>query len=927
MNTNIARLADTPLLDTLSDKLSKLQPLDDGNPEDTIWRFTVDGGRATCTLDFSIFELRHVQFQKEVLIKYDANDVSLSLRDFAKLIWLDMATGKKPTGMFYRGVFTILKGVFAFIVDRNIDYIKVTDLEDFYGFMLTQDVTEKGIQRRLSAPSYANRLGVIPLPILTRLFSRYSVNQVLESINDRQASKALNSICQNLMDMTFLEYVNGGSFNFLGLDVGKHYIDHCYNVFEKNFAYSAAIRHTIDTCLNNNDFHDYIGLNRSIFQPLLGKVLIGRSLEDIYKEKPTAYSKLEAIREYSHAVFRENYTYASNLINAFKIDTVNRIITKCKLPERFDTQEFVRSLLFVDVFHGHFKGQFAEHKKSKKAIWQEYASTCEGDDTLSIDLVTFERIATGVIDESAIKLPIGDENLRTYFQHALQTLPISIDEHRFTGIRFLNMWCNYSSYAGALCWVGMTGWRKSEFGFPLSAINIAVNAEPSDNHYTPWRFNVKWEVPKTSGKTPLDREVTLSCYILATQLAHLNNAGDDLPCLYPVDPQLKNVGRSEAPIKTAINSWWGDFVTNYTFFVDIDRHKFLSNKGKQASKSEDAELTALEARYQFSASHMTELTRMRERLQQELPLVLLAITNSSSNKLGSILKRYIAGELDIDNVHLLENNLSTETLDKLKNGEYELSTALVMFVRNELLGDSVYPSPHAFRHVWAEAVLTRYRGDVGKFIRANFKHLNERFFMAYVRNKAMQSIIHTATRQVINSVVRKQLNSVEDKYRGFAGGFDRYLVKAVSITHIYSQNEYEALATRIATEKVVTMKANPWSDCILRVGTEGIAKCSKNGVPQRQNAEPKLCLGCINGNISEGHFIGIVVYTKQDVEACRNPSLPYFIKEQHVEVVKNALKRVTELRDNSAPESKYEVFIDYLAETLEIVQKEGKRHE
>ena len=128
MNTNIARLADTPLLDTLSDKLSKLQPLDDSNPEDKIWRFTVDGGRATCTLDFSIFELSHIQFQREVLIKYDANDVSLSLRDFAKLIWLDIVTGKKPTGLFYRGALTILKGVCAFIVDRNIDFIKVTNL-------------------------------------------------------------------------------------------------------------------------------------------------------------------------------------------------------------------------------------------------------------------------------------------------------------------------------------------------------------------------------------------------------------------------------------------------------------------------------------------------------------------------------------------------------------------------------------------------------------------------------------------------------------------------------------------------------------------------------------------------------------------------------------------------------------------------------
>lgn len=54
---------------------------------------------------------------------------------------------------------------------------------------------------------------------------------------------------------------------------------------------------------------------------------------------------------------------------------------------------------------------------------------------------------------------------------------------------------------------------------------------------------------------------------------------------------------------------------------------------------------------------------------------------------------------------------------------------------SEILDGVRYPSPHAFRHIWAEAVLTRYQGDVGAVIRHQFCHLDNSFFMAYLRDK------------------------------------------------------------------------------------------------------------------------------------------------------------------------------------------------
>lgn len=68
-----------------------------------------------------------------------------------------------------------------------------------------------------------------------------------------------------------------------------------------------------------------------------------------------------------HKQFFEAYISAELIVNAFKLDTINRITKESRLPERYDAQEFIRSLLFVDVF--------GEHGKSKQAIWEEYQAT------------------------------------------------------------------------------------------------------------------------------------------------------------------------------------------------------------------------------------------------------------------------------------------------------------------------------------------------------------------------------------------------------------------------------------------------------------------------------------------------------------------------------------------------------------------------
>ena len=251
----------------------------------------------------------------------------------------------------------------------------------------------------------------------------------------------------------------------------------------------------------------------------------------------------------------------------------------------------------------------------------------------------------------------------------------------------------------------------------------------------------------------------------------------------------------------------------------------------------------------------------------------------------------------------------------------EISSVDSANIRLQILQDVAYPTPHAFRHVWAEAVLRRYRGDVGKFIRANFKHLDESFFMAYLRDKETNAVYQVAKRTTINAIVRQQLLSLTNNDREFAGGFDQLLTKAVNSTQVVSYEEYVELSNRISEERVINISPRPWVTCMLRVRTEAFAKCSEDGEPQPQKAEPKFCLGCINANIAAGNFNGIVIYIQPDINACRNESLPAFVRKMHEPIVRNALKRVRELAKNS---DKYNDFIQYLEDTLLIADKLNK---
>lgn len=875
MSRNKAWTNESAFYDALNVKLQASNPCGNTSFDSDIWLFDAPGvNRKYITIDFSIFKSPHLNFQNITTLEYDGANIQVNLSTLAKVIWLHMVEGLKNTAQKFLGTYTCLTLLFAYLKQERLRVLGPTVLEEFYTFCLTQNVNTESIQKRLSTPSYGNRIECFSIGKLRHILLRYNINGIVGAITQGRCSKALNKVTLEIMNMTAREYRQGGSFNFLGLEIGKHYIDHCNNRFEEYFSHTAAINNTLNTFGDKKLFQVFTKSSLRI-KGIIAKILAGDSFFLGYVPSGDKIDKAKKIEKVIHKFFIEEFHKSCWLSHPFFIDNINKIAEVCKLPIRYDTQEFVRSLLFVDAF--------GKLEKSKEAIWKEFCASLTTERyQVKISLEEFEKLAKNIISESIPILPESAEKLREYLKR--RAADINAEKRPESGKCTLAKLIASVSYAGTTCFIASTGWRASEFTFPLNSIEIVPNFDALDNHYTPWRFLVKWTVPKSHGETKLSREITLASYILAAQVRELRRLASS-ECIFP-SPDI------------SVREWWFDFVNNYILF----------------NKSHIENTEAL------SVFKYSNLEAIHQRLEKELSVITMTLSRHGESYFMNRLKLLKEGKLDKKSEQIFVDNLSDSTLEFALRNLERLDKADIMAIRSELIGEASFPTPHAFRHIWAEAVYQRYRGDVGKFLRANFKHMDSHFFYTYLRDKDMKSISNVAQRHFINNVVRQNIGSFGQKKKEYAGGTNRFLEKVITLTKVITEEDKSHLAQKISDTRIVAAQENPWSTCFLRRGTEKIAKCSEDGVPQRHNASPKFCLDCINADISSGNFNGIVVYIKSDIDACREVSLPYELKLHSIETVRIAVKRVRELRHNSG-NRKYDAFIAYAINSLELAER------
>jgi hypothetical protein len=904
------------LIQHLNDSLALLTPVEETEFSSNNWNFEYQTANNIfqIKLDFALFNLPHLKFIEMTTLLFDGKYYQISSVELAKILFLAQASTKGSSS--YLKQINAIKRLFAFLSEQGLTCVEVDDFQAFFQYMMSVDVNVSGVSQRFSSLGYSTAFYPFNIDKLYGVLQFYGIEGVFAHTSVTHYKKSLKSAVKVMTGLTLADYMAGDSFNYLTLSVGRHYVDHCGNYFQKHFPMAKAIQ----VCLRElpeiiqQSFEQKIGSRYNVDKSLLRfirAVLKGRDiLIDPFLIKSgrqkgqfeISKERCKLIQSLTLEFFWQEYQKACDETVLLSEHALTLLAKQLDLPERFDSYEFLRTMLLTQLTD-------FQLPQDPDALLRQYCATLK--DKREITLMQFFDTCN-LVKKKLIKLaPQNKQNLAQLLAQA--DIPFNSD-----GFAIREFIGNVEA-AGCTMMITLTGWRASEYGFPLAAINITRNQDILDSTYTPFRFMLNWVVPKTNGKTKLDREITLSAYFLAFQLNSLFKESDTSPCLYSSDMKRKDAAYSATMFGGRVLRMWQDFVHNYVPFAELRQLKTLREKSV-LNENERHDFARLTTKYPDNA-YTADFLHTMQKVTNELPLLLATgqlskngNTQSRAKLFGFINGTLVANEMILWQRHLdplLQQKLKELTIEKPE----DLSRELVQTCTANMLDNCVYPTPHGFRHIWAEAVLRRYSGDVGWFIRSHFKHLDERFFMRYLRLKNFKEIHDIAKRTAVSSIVRMHMLTLRDEHRAYSGKFDVFMRRLGKVTKVIPLDKLNEVADQFSATEVIDLKANSWCDCILRRTTEKRANCAVDGEPQRQNADPSLCLDCINGNIEEGHVIGIMLHVENHVKILKNKELPESFKSISKSTVINARKQFLQLKRNSGS-NKYDDHIKYFDDAL-----------
>ncbi|MEI6895806.1 MAG: hypothetical protein V5789_14520 [Colwellia sp.] len=903
------------LLQKLDDKLALFMTFDSTKFSSNKWYFKYrsSGQNRNISLDFSLFDCPHLKFFETIDLIFDGEKYQVNSVELAKILFLEQAS-TTSYGTFNAGLKQLAR-LFFFLRERGLTCVKASDYQELFQYFMTIDVSTSGIKQRFSSLGY-NTAFAINMDKLHGVLQLYGIEGVLSHTSSAYIKKAQKSAVEVITGLTLADYTEGGSFNFLTLSVGRHYIDHCGNYFQQHYPLARAFRACMQGLpeIIQQEFEHRIGSRLKVERHLLlhiGAVLTGRDiLTDPYlissgRQKGQfiiTKDRCKLLERITKDFFWQQYHQACEEAILFSEQGLTLLSKHLKLPKRFDSFEFLRSMLLTQLTD-------ISAPRGPEALLRQYSATLKGKREITLE--HFFDSCDEVKKELLILTPQSDQSLAQLLTQA--NIPFASNS------KTIREFIGNVEAAGGISMLALTGWRASEYGFPLAAIKVTDNQDILDSTYTPFRFILNWIVPKTNGKTKLDREITLSAYLLAYQMDSLIEGDDTTPCLYYSGMKRTNIHDSSKMFSSRVLRMWEHFVNHYTIFVNLRQLDTLKNI-EVLTEDERKDLTLLMEAYPDNA-YTAEFRYTMRKVTDELPRIQVTgqLSRNKYDRPGHMLFGFIKGTLNANEMEvwlqhldpLLQKQLTELTIKK----PADLSSDLIKTCTASMLSNCAYPTPHAFRHIWAEAVLRRYSGDVGWFIRSHFKHLDERFFMRYLRLKNFKDIHDIAKRTAVSAIVRMHLLTLQDEHREYTGKFDVFMRRLGKTTMVVSIEELPEIVEQFVATEVIDLKANSWCNCILRRTTEKQAKCAVDGVPQRQNADPSLCLGCINGNIEEGHVVGIMLQVENDVKILKNHELPQFFKSKSKSTVIEARKQFLQLKRNSGS-NKYDNHIKYFDDAL-----------
>lgn len=404
--------------------------------------------------------------------------------------------------------------------------------------------------------------------------------------------------------------------------------------------------------------------------------------------------------------------------------------------------------------------------------------------------------------------------------------------------------------------MALTGWRASEQH--MEDVDVFKNEDPLDQLSCPFRYQIKGTVPKTNGKTLVTREVGWGAFQFLWMQA-----------LCSSDARSK-FASSGMGIWRAVEGAWLGYVEKL-----LNGKKTIPDRGHHAEAFQK-EIERHKGIYRLHAE-IRETRRLRDnRSEESRGYADFFIDAPDRPALREAMKR-----------------LSPDSLDHYRS-EFEkhgkLSRASSKSIDDELSAGVPWVTPHSLRHMWAEAVYRRFDGDVGWMIRSQFKHQSFHMFRDYLRDKANIDIQNSAATATVDSLVRRFYEKTGSK---MAGGFPEAINKIIRESKTMTVDE---VSQEIADD-LLAVSAHAWGFCILTGQGESGAACRENGVPQRQNACPALCMGCPNSLFMSSNTQRIALSIDDKVQILANEHVPFSYQMAAVEVVKKASSILESLGD------------------------------
>ncbi|MBQ0832935.1 hypothetical protein [Marinobacter sp.] len=852
-------------------------PFSDNNIfEKNIWWFD-RGAKGRISVDFndlSDFGERYSQWPTAKTVDW----VSLT-----KWIWLSLVSSTSP----YLFVTRLhgLKMLWVVLAESRQSNLGRDQGYDLAKFFLMNSWHQGYARKNFSVKSRNNFFELFRLREWKLLLSDLGIDWINRGLTVSFIKKQLKILIPELTDeeLTYRDWFEGGSHNLLTLDYGRYYVEHCLEFFGKYYPLARALASTYAAIPS---LASSAGYALSTFSALAPEFLRGYSAEDIMLRKKN--QSITTLRNAEVAITRQFKTTYEQVQFEFwvtqeeGVKTVARSLGLSPSPENIDR---IRVIVWDWI------------NRRDKQETQELLANCNP----AVQWATFKNQLNKIrkrFSEQHYAIPTKED----YEEFGLCREPIG-----GTGLSDSRQLIHLVEKAGLIIVIALTGWRKSEYGFPSSAIKRTSNQDKLDQYAFPWRYQVEWFVPKQHGQTLLLREVTFTTVLVAERLRSLLGVTSDQPCLYKSMEKSQASFDSGLSVQRAVRTLWGHFVWNYRKFKEVDDWNSWQQiqkrikAGESLSKQKDVELSRLlSARTSDQWENLAIESNLKEawrRARSEWPRLEIFFASSSMKDKKDWLLRYRERSLRPDWIELLDRFLPEKIQDLINSlPKSELkSRSLSKEVMNVLTEETLYPSPHAFRHMWAEAVYRRFDGDAGWMIRSQFKHITRAQWLSYIRDKDNRKIHEQAKVQVICSLVN---NYVKNKGKGYAGQFHTWLRRLLYRTSVLSPREQEKLVERLVSSEIENVKANPWGYCLLKRRTRNQAKCAEMGEPMRHNASPDLCLGCVHNLMQSENVDWAVFHISAHVEALSNPVVPKIFKASSYALVKNVTRHVRTLNPN-----------------------------